>query len=517
MNSPDLVIKGNVITMVNDKPRAKAIGVKDGRIVVVGAINEVEKDISETTRILDLKEKTILPGFIDSHTHLTATGVARLGVDLSSVTSVNEAMERIRERVHVTPAGKGIQCWEFDSFKVKESRFPSREELDAISEEHPISVQHYDLHFAMLNSAAFKLAGYTAEEEGVVTDSGGRPTGLVEDPAIFKSVRMMGEEIRKEGHMEALLAVAKEAVKVGITTVHAKEPLDDALFIIKNQDQIPVRAKPLIMGSIEEDGLLDKVLSSGIPGERICIAIVSDGSIEGHTGALFEPYSDDLDSIGMLYYSDDELHGFVEKAHRAGMQVSIHAETDRSVEQVISVYEKVLAEYPRTDHRHRIEHFEFPLGEHITRAAGAGVALGMQPAFLSINENAENYRKLLGELRMRRCHPYRSILDQGILVSGGSDSPVTRLNPLKGIHNCLTHPLEEQRIELYEALKMFTINGAKIGFEEKTKGSIEPGKLADFTVLSKDPHRVPYDQMNRIEVEMTIVGGKIVYEKDMMA
>jgi predicted amidohydrolase YtcJ len=515
MNCLDLIIKGNVVTMVNQKPRAKAIGVKDGRIAVVGGVEEMEKIAGDTTQILDLKDKTILPGFIDSHTHLTATGISMLGVDLSSVTSVNGALERIRERVQITPAGKGILCWEFDSFKVKEKRFPSQEELNAISTEHPISVQHYDLHFAMLNSAAFKLAGFTADEEGVVTDSSGQTTGLVEDPAIFKSVRMMGEAIREENHMKALLAVAKAALKVGITTVHAKDPLDDALYIINNQDQIPVRVKTLIMGEIKEDGLLDKVLSSGIPGERVCIAIIADGSIEGHTGALFEPYSDDPDALGMLYYTDNELHGFVEKAHRAGMQVSIHAETDRSIEQAISVYEKVLAEYPREDHRHRIEHFEFPLGEHITRVARAGVTLGMQPAFLSINENVEHYRKLFGELRIKRCNPYRFILDQGILVSGGSDSPVTRLNPLKGIYDCLTHPLEEQRIELYEALKMFTINGAKIGFEEKLKGSIEPGKLADFAVLSKDPNRVAYDQINNIEVEMTIVGGEIVFEKGM--
>lgn len=514
MNGLDLVIKGNAITMVNDMPRVKAIGVKDGRIVVVGAINEVEKNIDKKTRILDLKDKTILPGFIDSHAHLTATGISKLGVDLSSATSVNETLRRIKERVQITPADKGILCWEFDSFKVKEKRFPSQEELDAISTEHPISVQHYDLHFAMLNSAAFKLAGFTAGEEGVLTDSAGRAIGLVEDPAIFKYVRMAGKAIREENHMEALLAVAKEAAKVGVTTVHAKDPFDDALYIFNHQDQIPVRMKTLIMGEIE-DGFLDKVLSSSIPNERVCIAIIGDGSIEGHTGALFEPYSNDPDALGMLYYSDTELHGFVEKAHRAGMQVSIHAETDRSIEQAISVYEKVLAEYPREDHRHRIEHFEFPLGEHITRVAKSRLSLGMQPAFLSVNANAEHYRKLFGELRMKRCHPYRSILDQGILVAGGSDSPVTRLNPLRGIYDCLTHPIEEQRIEFYEALKMFTINAAKIGFEEKWKGSIEPGKLADFTVLSEDPNLVAYDRINTIEVEMTIVGGEIIFEKGM--
>jgi predicted amidohydrolase YtcJ len=216
-------------------------------------------------------------------------------------------------------------------------------------------------------------------------------------------------------------------------------------------------------------------------------------------------------------YSDDELYQFVEKAHKTGLQISIHAESDRSISQVLWAYQKVLEKYPLKDHRHRIEHFEVPTKKLINRVARLGVALAMQPMFIKVCEgpNLDYYRTLLGDLRVKRTHPFRSILDEGILVSGGSDAPVTRMNPLGGIQACVTHPNNEQRIDVYEAIELFTINGAKIGFEEELKGSIEAGKLADFVVLSDDPYRVPHEKIGNIEVDMTIVGGKVVYEKEM--
>jgi hypothetical protein len=316
--------------------------------------------------------------------------------------------------------------------------------------------------------------------------------------------------------MEAIMAVAREALEVGITTIHTKEAVKNAKLIMKNKERLPVRTRPMLFFPLlKDEGDLDQVINTDAFGERACVAIIGDGSIDAHTGAMFEPYTDDPTTLGMLYYSDDELYRFVEKAHLAGLQVSIHAESDRSIEQAIATYEKVLEKHHRRDHRHRIEHFEMPAWEHIKRAARAGIALAMQPMFITIagGPNLEYYRTLFGEERIKRFHPFRSILNEGILVSGGSDSPVTRMNPLGGIQACLTHSNKEQRIELYEALKLFTINGAKIGFEEKLKGSIEEGKLADFVVLSEDPHRVAHDKIGSIDVEMTIVGGKVVYKR----
>jgi predicted amidohydrolase YtcJ len=256
---------------------------------------------------------------------------------------------------------------------------------------------------------------------------------------------------------------------------------------------------------------LNKVINNKYLGSHICLANLTDGSVEGRTAALYEPYTDDPATLGMLHHSDEELYDFVEKVHKAGCQISLHAESDRAIDQVLWAYEKVLEKYPRKDHRHRIEHFEIATMKQIRRVARLGVALAMQPMFIPVCEgpNLDYYRSLIGE-RVKRTHIFRSILDEEI---GGSDSPVTRMNPLGGIHALVNHPLEEQRIDIYEAIEVFTINGAKIGFEEDIKGSIEAGKYADLVVLSADPYRIPRGNIEDIQVEMTIVGGKIVHQK----
>lgn len=182
-------------------------------------------------------------------------------------------------------------------------------------------------------------------------------------------------------------------------------------------------------------------------------------------------------------------------------------------EQSLNIFQNVLARHPRPGHRHRIEHFEMPLGNQIKRAVDLKLALAMQPMFLYLSgaETFENIRSLLGSQRVERWKPFRSILDAGGLVAGGSDAPVTKMSPLNGIQACINHPNPEQRIPRYEALKLFTVNGAQIGFEEDQKGMIETGKLADFAVLSDNPHTVEAEEVGDIKVEMTIVGGNVVY------
>jgi predicted amidohydrolase YtcJ len=510
----DLIIKGNVITVVNQKPRAEAIGVKSGKIISVGTFSEVEAGAGKTAEVLDLEGKTILPGFIDSHAHPMGTGKNRLGVNLSSAKTVGEVLKMIRQRVEKTPPGNLIFCPDYNRLYVAEKRYPSRKELDGISTQHPIWIQHYDGHFSMVNSLALKMLGFTAGMEGVEVDTRGELTGLIQDPASPRPLSS-GDNFSDEAlAMEALMLVTEEAASVGITTLFAKEGLENAEFIMKNIRKIPVRIHPMVFPGFGA-ATLDDVMNSKYLGDHVCVCNLTDGSVEGRTAALYEPYADDPTTLGMLYHADDELYRFVEKVHTAGGQISIHAESDRAIDQVLWAYEKVLEKYPRPDHRHRIEHFEVPTKKQMNRVARLGVALAMQPMFITVCEgpNLDYYRALLGDERVKRTHPFRSILDEGILVSGGSDSPVTKMNPLGGMQACVNHPTQEQRIDVYEAIEIFTINGAKIGFEEDIKGSVEAGKMADFVVLSDDPYRVPREKIGSIKVEMTIVGGKVVYER----
>jgi predicted amidohydrolase YtcJ len=509
----DLIIKGNVITVANHQPRAESIGIKDGKILYVASFHKSVEMSGPDTEILDLTGKTILPGFIDSHAHPMGTGKNRLGVDLSSVKDITEVLEKISERVKKTPLGQLVFCPDYNRMKVTEKRYPTRQELDSVSSDHPIWIQHYDGHHSQVNSMAVNLLDLKEGMEGVELDSSGVITGLLNDPASARALSEGDYFSDPAQAMEALLLVTREAASVGITTLFAKEGLNNTEFIAQNLDKIPVRIHHIILTAVNDESL-ERITSSRFLGENTCIANFADGSVEGRTAALYEPYTDDPETLGMLHHTDEELYDFVEKVHKAGFQISIHAESDRSIDQVLWAYEKVLEQYPRKDHRHRIEHFEITTRKQVRHVARLGIALGMQPMFIPFCEgpNLEYYRSLIGE-RVNRTHIFRTILDEEILVSGGSDSPVTRMNPLGGIHALVNHPLKEQRIDINEAIEIFTINGAKIGFEEDIKGSIEPGKYADLVVLSADPYRIPQENIEDIQIEMTIVGGKVVYKK----
>jgi len=508
----DLIIKGNVITVVNQKPRAEAIGVKDGKIVSVGTLKEVEAG-GKAAKVLDLTGKTILPGFIDSHAHPMGTGKNRLGVDMAPAKTVKDALDKIKERVKKTPAGKVIFCPDYNRQAVKEKRYPTRQELDAVSTKHPIWIQHYDGHYSQVNSLAAQICGFKPGQPGVSLDENGDVSGLIQDPA---SARALSTGDNFEDPADALAAldlVTKEAASVGITTLFAKEGLENARIIMSNLDKIPVRIRPMVFPGFGAASL-DDVLKADFLGPHICICSLTDGSVEGRTAAMYEPYTDDPTTLGMLHHTDEAFYALVEKVHRAGAQMSVHAESDRGIDQVLWAYEKVLGKYPRKDHRHRIEHFEVTTAKQIQRVARLGVALAMQPMFVQVCEgpNLDYYRSLIGD-RVNRAHTYRSILNEEILVSGGSDTPVTKMNPIGGINILVNHPLKEQRVDVYEAIEVFTINGAKIGFEEDIKGNIEPGKFADFAVLSADPFRVAKEKIGDIKVDKTIVGGKVVFER----
>ena len=508
----DLIIQGNILTLSDAQPRVEAVGVKGGKIAMIGDCTEVKKKAGKDTQYLALKDQTVIPGFIETHMHPTYVGNVLLNVDLSAATSISDILQKLEDKKNSTPAGDPILglCFNYDI--VNERKLPTRQELDKLSSTHPIMVLVYDVHSAMLNTPMLEKIGLPEDTAGFVRDSNGLPTGLIEDPAIALVLQKLLPE-NENDIITAVNAAVKEALSVGITTLHMKEPLANLKAILKNEQSLPIRIKPLIISRSPNHEDLPEILKSETYRDRATIAFFADGAPDSKTAAFFEPYCQDLTNYGMLYYQDDDLEKLVEKTHRAGFQISVHTCGTRATEQVLKIYQKVLNKYPRSDHRHRIEHFEMPLGDQIKRAVDLELALAMQPMFLYLSgeETFENIRSLLGSDRVNRWKPFRSILDAGGLVAGGSDAPVTKMSPLKGIQACILHPNKHQRITLYEALKLFTTNGAHIGFEEHLKGSIEPGKLADFTVLSENPYSVKPGEVGDIKVAMTIVGGEVVF------
>jgi predicted amidohydrolase YtcJ len=302
--------------------------------------------------------------------------------------------------------------------------------------------------------------------------------------------------------IKALKAAADKAVSVGLTTIHALEWARGFNLLLKHRESLPVRIKLYAVAETPKE--VDDII--GMQKPEIGVKIITDGAFGAHTAALFEPYSDNPSTKGTLIYTDEELNKMVMKAHKAGLQLALHAVGEAAIEQVLNVYEKALKVYPKSNHRHRIEHFELPTQDQIKRVAKLGVTLAMQPQHLCLF----NYKEFIGD-RVKKAHPYKLIQENNILVAGGSDSPVALMDPLFCVHCLVNMPEPDQRVSIREALRINTINGAKMGFEEHVKGTIEAGKLADLVVISDDPYSVEPEKIKDIKVLMTIVGGKIVY------
>jgi predicted amidohydrolase YtcJ len=499
---------GSILTMDKDGRKAEALALADGRIAEVGTNVEIQKLYGPGWESIDLQGKTVLPGFIDSHVHLMATAITAIGIDLGEVRSLDEVFMKVEERVRQTPPGE----WIFGYFitHLSDRGMPTRFDLDRISAHHPIRLTHRNGHLCSLNSKAIEILHVPKHLEGVEKESG-EVTGVVRDPAI-QVLPHPGLSMSEQMKTEALKLASQAALKKGVTTLHAldggRRHSEAVPYLLKTKGQLPI--KLVVYNQTME---VKECLNLGLP--RIGGCISADGAFESHTAALFEPYTDEPDNYGTLTYSQQEMSDFALRAHKAGLQIAVHCEGDRAVEQVLHAYECALRHLPRKDHRHRIEHFEIPTESQLERVAKAGVGVGMQPAFLPVfffRGGGERYETFLGRARLKRIHPYRTMLSYGILMAGGSDSPVTKIDPLLGIEAAANHLHSEQRLSVLEAIKLFTINGAKFAFEEDQKGSIETGKWADLVVLSEDPCSVDLEKIGKIPIEMTLVDGKIVFE-----
>ena len=500
---------GNILTMNSEDRRAEALAIVDGKIESVGTNEEIRKLHGEGWKSIDLRGKTVLPGLIDSHVHFMGTAFTAIGIDLSETRSVAEILAKVEERVRETAAGE----WVFGYFitHLPDRGMPTRFDLDRVSGGHPVRLTHRNGHLCSLNSRALETLHVRKDLEGVEQASGDM-TGVVRDPAI-QTLSHPGLSLNEERRIEALRLASRRALEKGVTTLHTLDggPRNPGAiaFLLDIRERLPIKLVPY-----NQSMVVKETLDLGLP--RIGGCICADGAFESHTAALFEPYADEPDNYGALTYSQEVMSDFILSAHREGLQIAIHCEADRAIEQVLYAYERALRHFPRKDHRHRIEHFEIPTESQIERAARSGVLVGMQPAFLPaffFRDGANRYEAFLGRARLKRIHPYRTMLSQGLLMAGGSDSPVTRIDPLAGIEAAVTHPHAEESLPVLEAIRLFTINGARFAFEEERKGSIEAGKAADLAVLSEDPCSVAPDRIGKISVEMTFVDGKIAYQR----
>jgi predicted amidohydrolase YtcJ len=504
------VRNANVITMNPQQPRAEALAVRAGNIVAVGSWEDVEPH-AEGVPVLDLAGKTVVPGLIDTHTHFLWTALSLAALDVSAADDHAALQSIIREAVVDTSAGEPILGMGFTEYALDTDQFsPIIAALDAVAPDNPVCLIGVTGHASAVNSRGLELLNFPEGMPGILVDTNGQPNGLLADKANNEAFGIFGERYGTDEKAAEMIARAVErAHSVGLTTVHALEggvagDSEAAEAFLAAIPSLPLRF--VFYYQILD---VEKVLKLGLP--RIGGCILLDGDVGPRTAALSEPYVDDPACFGTLYYAQEEIDAFVFEAHRAGLQVAMHAVGDAAVEQALDAYEAALNAYPRNDHRHRIEHCEVIREEQVERALRLGVALAIQPPFNHYWDHSEYYPSL-GYERAWRADPVGSLMRPGLLMAGGSDSTVTPLGPLIGVHAAVNHSNPAERTSVYKALALYTINAARIAFQEQDRGSLEVGKLGDFVVLAEDPFEIDPRSIKDISVEKTVIGGQIVHE-----
>lgn len=506
-----LVHDSNIISMDNKNNIYNWLAIKDGVIVDVGKGDEYNKYKEISSECYCLKGKTIIPGLYDCHVHLVQTGLNYQGVELKNVKSIEELLEIINQISKITPNGELLRAFHFDVTKTKERRFPTRHELDIASPNNPLWINSIEFHTSALNSLALNKINLPYSIDGIARDERNLPLGYFTGKASAfirnKMLNYINDDMRMRGVQKAI----QNAISKGITSINTMEGgftfhEKDVYFIINNKETFPVDIK-LYFQTFD----LEKIMKYNLD----CMGgdIFIDGSFGSRTAAISTEYKDFNNKNGKLYFNQNELNYFVSKAYENGLQITLHSIGDRAIEQVLNSHENAQRKQYRTDYRNRIEHFELANKEQVKRAKDLGLIISVQPAFEYYwGQKGGMYERRLGQEIASKTNNFRYMIDNGLILCGGSDSDVTEMNPLLGIYSAVNHPKKEHSIEVIEALKMFTINGAYASFEDDIKGSLEPSKFGDFVVLDQNPLTIPKEDINKIKVLATFKEGNIIYK-----
>jgi len=509
----NLAIRGaNIITMDPEQPRAEALVVRDGRIARVGSWRDVEA-LADGVRVLDLGGKSVVPGMIDTHAHFLWTALSLAALDVSEARDHATLQAIVRQAVTDTVPGEPILGMGFTEYPLEDKTFsPVIDALDAVSPHNPVCLIGVTGHTTAVNMRGLELLDFPEATAGIMQDAIGRPNGLLSGEANNQAFGKFGEHYGTDDRAAEMVdaAIAK-AHCVGITGLHALE--GGSVGDNQSAEAFLARTPSLPLRFVFFYQTTDVARAVELGLTRIGGCILLDGDVGPRTAALSEPYVDDPACYGTLYYTQQEIDHFVLEAHTAGLQVAMHAVGDAAVEQALNAYEAALATYPRDDHRHRIEHCEVIREGQIERARRLGVALAIQPPFNHYWDHT-TYFDSIGEERASRVDPVRSLMRPGLLVAGGSDSTVTPLGPLIGVHAAVNHSLWAERVSVQQALELYTTNAARIAFQEQHSGSLEAGKWGDLVVLGSDPFEVDPEKIIETEVAMTVIGGEIVFQAE---
>ncbi len=494
---PDLILfNGKIRSFKAVGSTFEALACAGGRIVATGKSEDTRRLAGPDTQEIDLKGRTTIPGLTDTHVHLSEKGTAEMElVDCrdfyTDVHSISDILERLAKQATETPKGSWIVAHgsPMQDFRLKDKRFPDKHDLDRAIPDHLVSIS-FGAHITVGNGkalAAAKITRDTPDPAGGAIHKDpqtGEPTGELHERA-----QRAYQEISREGRMHARVSLLPRVIE----------------------------------SNIESKSLIELGLITGFGNEWLRLGGVKmsiDGGITGRNACFYDPYEDDEHNHGIIRIQQDELNDTVLKCHNAGLRCCVHAIGDRAFDMALDAYESAIQKSPRKDHRHRIEHMGNWLStpERMQRMVRSGI--------IAIPNIAIGYYvgdailDCLGERRLTKAFPFRTLLKNGVIIAGGSDSPgYWPVDPLRDIAACVSRKMRwgdvwvpEERITVAEAFAMHTTTASYVGFEENDKGTLEVGKLADLAVLAEDPFEIQAERIKDLRVEMTIVGGEVKYQ-----
>jgi len=535
MNADLAVINAKIFTAAGARGWPDALAVWRNRIAAVGDRSEIEPLIGPNTELIDAAGAVIVPGLIDSHCHMASVGSEHaLQVDCTPeiCRSIEEIIAAFRRAAAETPPGEWIVGFGYDETKLEEKRHPTRWELDRATRHHPVMLKSFTYHFGVVNTSALEAAGLdrkTPDPPGGIFERSaeGELNGVCYEEAFFMWLPGFGKgeaiipPYSEEEKTKGLALICRDFNRMGITSVGDASSDIHTLRACQNvhqRDSLTVRINMMIHER-NFPVLRDAGIKTGFGNARFKIGSIksfADGACAGRTAWLTTPYGEKADYHGIPVKSPEEMDEAVQQYHSAGFQISVHANGDAAITMVLDAYQKALRAQPRKNHRHRIEHCTFVTESILKRMKSLGVAAA---PFANYVVTQGDKLDVYGEW-IHTMFAHRSFLDYGIPVGGSTDFPVVTANPFLSVQSMVTRKYTDgrilgpkQKVSVAEAITIYTLGSAYLSFEEAEKGSIEPGKLADFVILDRDPFSIPPEEIGTIAVNRTVFDGKTVYRQ----
>jgi predicted amidohydrolase YtcJ len=538
---PNLILyNGNIRTFATETSTCEALACAGSRIVASGNSDDMRRLAGPDTQTIDLKGRTAIPGLTDTHVHLSEKGTAEMElvdcrdfyVDVSSVADI---LQRLANAAASAPKGSWIVAHgsPMQDFRISDKRFPERHDLDRAVPDHPLSIS-FGAHVTIGNSLALAAAKITRDTPDPAgghirhDPQTGEPTGELHERAQL-ILRKVAPEFNYLQLKDGIVFALNQCLQRGVTTVHDivryAEPVRAYQEIYKEgRMHARVSILPRVIESmIESKSLIELGLITGFGNDWLRIGGVKmsiDGGITGRNACFHEPYENDEHNHGIIRIQQDELNHTVQVCHDAGLRCCVHAIGDKAFDMALDAYENAIDHSPRKDHRHRIEHMGNWLAtpKLIQRMVRSGIVAIPNIAFAYYIGDA--ILDCVGERRLTKAFPFRTLLKNGVIIAGGSDSPgYWPVDPLRDIATAASRKMRwgdvwvpEERISVSEAFAMHTTTASWVGFEENEKGTLEVGKLADIAVVAEDPFAIAPEKIRELKVEMTLVGGEVKYQ-----